>query len=156
MFKQLAQPVPDKKKQCIHHYFSETFGERKTFMTRSNRKFRSFIFKTGLFTALAVVLHFATVRIDSPLPGGLSDKLWHGFTFFILAGLSDLAYPEGHFTTIKFIILSLYGFLIEVIQFFIPYRSFSMADMAADVTGLLIYGLILLFWAQCSDKIRKS
>ena len=156
MFKQLAQPVPDKKKQCIHHYFSETFGERKTFMTRSNRKFRSFIFKTGLFTALAVVLHLATVRIDSPLPAGLSDKLWHGFTFFILAGLSDLAYPERHFTKRKFILLSLYGFLIEVVQLFIPYRSFSMADMAADVTGLLIYGLILLIWGQSSDKIRKS
>lgn len=124
-------------------------------MTPSNRKFRPLIFKSGLFTALAVVVYLATIRIDSPLPGGISDKFWHGLTFFVLAGLSDLAYPENHSTKKKFILLTLYGFLIEFIQFFIPYRSFSLADMAADVTGLLIYGLFLIFWGHSFGKFRK-
>lgn len=99
------------------------------------------MFRAGLWTALVIVLYLSTMKIDGPLPGDLSDKFYHGLCFFILGFIADYAYPLSGFTARKYIPLFLYGVLIEIIQYFIPYRSFSLADMLADALGLGVYGL---------------
>jgi VanZ family protein len=39
---------------------------------------------------------------------------------------------------------SLYGAVMEVVQFFLPHRSFSVLDMAANVLGAFLGSLIYL------------
>ncbi len=116
------------------------------------------VFRCGLFIALAVILYASTIRIDSALPGGLSDKFWHGFCFFLLGWLAELSYPGHNFIKTKFIPLFLYGILIEIVQYFIPYRSFSLADMVADAIGLVIYGFLVFFLTKipCKTKSPKK
>lgn len=105
-------------------------------------KYQHHLFRLGLWTTLVAVLYLSTTKIDGPLPGGLSDKFYHGLCFFVLAFLADYAYPRTGFTAGKYIPLFMYGVMIECIQYFIPYRSFSIADMVADFIGLFIYGTL--------------
>jgi VanZ family protein len=43
---------------------------------------------------------------------------------------------------------SLYGAAMEVVQFFLPHRSFSVLDMAANVLGALFGALLYLKMAK--------
>jgi|TARA_B110000305_G_C19331364_1_gene584134 VanZ family protein len=38
-----------------------------------------------------------------------------------------------------------YGILIEVVQLYLPYRSFEFLDILADVSGILFAGLLMKF-----------
>jgi len=80
-------------------------------------------------------------------PGGNSlhnhfnDKLMHGVGFFAMTVLAHLAHPQ---TWRKWPVFGLivFGLAIELVQGYLPYRSFSMWDWAADVFGILIYLLV--------------
>lgn len=70
-----------------------------------------------------------------------NDKIGHALMFFVLAFLAYHTLKEKY--GIKtFIALSLFGLLIEVIQYYLPWRSFSWLDWAADIVGLLFYEII--------------
>ena len=72
----------------------------------------------------------------------MNDKLLHAAGFFAIAFLSHLAHPNQR--SIWLIIgLSLFGMTIEIIQAYLPYRTFSIWDLGADVLGLLLYFLVI-------------
>lgn len=120
-------------------------------------RFQHHLFQVGLWLSLVIVVYLATIRIDEPLPGNFSDKFYHSLCFAVLAFLTDYAYPKSGFGPRKYIPLFLYGIMIEVIQYFIPYRSFSTADMVADALGLVIYALIAwLLSRACRRFIKKG
>jgi len=118
-------------------------------------RFQHHLFRAGLYAALVIVLYLSTSKIEGPLPGDLSDKFYHGLCFFVLGLLCDYAYPDTGFSAIKYTPLFLYGIGIEIIQYFIPYRSFSLADMLADALGLLAYGLFALALTQAIKHLVK-
>ncbi|OGW29761.1 MAG: hypothetical protein A2X59_06630 [Nitrospirae bacterium GWC2_42_7] len=41
---------------------------------------------------------------------------------------------------------SVYGAVIEVVQYFLPYRSFSLGDIAANTIGALVFCMIYIMW----------
>ena len=52
----------------------------------------------------------------------------------------DFAFPETKsFYYQKYIALILYGVLLECVQNFLPHRDFSIADVAADMGGIITY-----------------
>jgi VanZ family protein len=67
------------------------------------------------------------------------DKWIHGLAFF---GLSALAQLAGFKPRTWLIALLLYGIAIELVQSTIPYRSASIADIGADLTGITLYFLL--------------
>jgi VanZ family protein len=70
-------------------------------------------------------------------PVQLWDKAEHAMTFFVLMTIAWLAYRR-HCPTLRLaILLVIYGFAIECIQYFIPSRSFSLEDVLADGVGVL-------------------
>jgi VanZ family protein len=73
------------------------------------------------------------------------DKINHFAAFFVLALLVDFSFPNFRFNTVKIVSLIAYGFLLEIIQNFLPYRMFSLFDISADIFGLLGYGLLIPF-----------
>lgn len=89
----------------------------------------------------------------TPVDGGIqtqfNDKLLHGIGFFVMAFSAQLAHPKTRFI-ILFIGLSCFGLAIELIQAYLPYRSFSMLDLGADMLGLGIY--FILFGRFLKDK----
>lgn len=99
------------------------------------------VFRAGLLTAVTVVMYVATTRLNIPVVASLNDKVTHILAFYALALLIDFSFPERRFDFSKVIALLGYGFLIECVQYFLPYRTFSLFDLSADLVGLLAYKL---------------
>jgi VanZ family protein len=69
----------------------------------------------------------------------ISDKVHHAFAFYVLALLLDFAAPRREFGLRKFGALMAFGVAIECVQYFLPWREFSLLDMVADAVGLMLY-----------------
>jgi VanZ family protein len=100
-------------------------------------------FRILLGTLLILVTHFSfTSRhyfiLDNPW-----DKANHLAAFATLAFACDFAFPRQKYGPAKILSLLAYGLLIELIQSFLSYRFFEVADLVADGLGLLVYGLSL-------------
>jgi VanZ family protein len=89
--------------------------------------------------ALIAITHLATTRIQYPVVENINDKLNHILAFYVLALLVDFSFPQDKFVVSKVLALLGFGLLIEVIQYFLPYRTFSLYDLAADGGGLTVY-----------------
>lgn len=78
------------------------------------------------------------------ISAGSWDKLYHMVSFAILAGLAILAWRNFSSRTI-IITLICYAALTEILQHFIPGRSFSVLDWLADGLGVAIATLITVY-----------
>ena len=71
----------------------------------------------------------------------LTDKLIHGIIYFYLAILIFLS--KFRLTNIKKLsLLFIFGFFIEIIHHFHPYRYFEVGDLLANFMGIYIAYLI--------------
>jgi len=109
-----------------------------------------------LFLALVVTTYATTTaELTHPAVTSVNDKFAHFATFFILSMLADLSFQKRGFDWTIWIPLTFYGLLIEIIQYHIPYRSFSLLDWAADAGGVLIYGLSVLWIRQANFTMKQ-
>ena len=97
------------------------------------------LFRAALVTALSVIMYLATTKLNFPVIDRLNDKVTHIMAFYVLAMLEDYSFPRVEFGLSKVLTLMAYGMLIEFIQYFIPYRTCSVYDLAADAVGILTY-----------------
>ncbi len=68
------------------------------------------------------------------------DKLMHFSAFFILSLLLDLSSKSDLMVNKIFLsFLVTYAGLIEIIQYFLPYRSAEILDFIFDLLGILVY-----------------
>ncbi len=101
------------------------------------------LLRIALAVAIVVVLHLATTPRSYPVIQDLNDKLSHVLAFAVLAGLADFSFPQGRFGMAKISALLAFGLLIEVVQYFLPYRESSVFDWMADAVGIAAYALCL-------------
>jgi len=92
-----------------------------------------------LATALAAISFLALTSLHVPVVEGINDKINHLAAFFTLALLVDYSFPSVRFGLGKAMPLLGYGLAIEMVQYFLPYRFFSLLDLCADAAGLLLY-----------------
>jgi VanZ family protein len=95
-----------------------------------------------LFISIFVILYFTTTASEPDIAQSINDKLSHGLVFLFLSLLADFSYPEDKFSFRKISPLVAYSILIECIQYFLPYRSFSVLDMLADIAGIAFYAML--------------
>ena len=86
----------------------------------------------------------------------VNDKVIHAVVFFGFAVLADLASSRKPFWLWKGLPILMYGVGIEVLQAFTPFRSFSIMDMIADFSGILIYFLLKLVVLYIVNKKMKK
>lgn len=101
------------------------------------------LFRVGFVASILLISYLSFSEIGgSPFDvlTFLNDKLQHAAAFFVLAFLFDFAWPRQPWQWTKWLPLLGYGLFIEAVQFFIPFREFSLWDLAADGLGLLLYG----------------
>ena len=87
------------------------------------------------------------------LPELLSDKVIHIGVFTLWT-----CWLSGQFISFLkiFFYTSIFGFLIEVIQYFLPYRSWELLDLLANEIGILIGVIIAIkFTSGWSLLIEK-
>jgi VanZ family protein len=101
------------------------------------------ILRITLASSLLGIIALATAELTHPLLTSVNDKVGHIVAFLYLAFLLDFSFPDSHFDKLKVILLLAYGLLIEVIQYFLPYRTFSFLDLVADGVGVTLYFLLI-------------
>jgi VanZ family protein len=82
-------------------------------------------------------VYLATTSEPYPIPSAPSDKLNHLLAFIQLAIVTRLAWPELSRIWIALGVMG-FGLAIEVTQAQLPYRDFSLMDLAADGVGTAI------------------
>ncbi|MCG6869240.1 MAG: VanZ family protein [Gammaproteobacteria bacterium] len=67
----------------------------------------------------------------------ISDKMSHLLAYFTMLVVLKIAFPR--MGTVKAILICVgYSFLMECVQYFIPFRKFELLDMVANTTGVLL------------------
>lgn len=104
------------------------------------------VVKYGFFAILILLmfagLRVATMPLNFPESFNVSDKFIHFFVFFCFTLLLDVVSSREPFWLWKALPLAIYGFGVEVLQYFSPDRSFSLMDVLADFSGILFYWLL--------------
>jgi len=96
-------------------------------------------FRVALVVTLIITMYLATTQQEFPVIDDTNDKVKHVLAFYVLAFLADYSVPKVRFNLSKGLTILGYGLLIEVIQYFLPYREFSLFDLAADGVGIAVY-----------------
>lgn len=107
-------------------------------------RFRKLVpaFRIAFAATLVVVSYLAFTPAEHKVSHLVSDKLNHMAAFLVLAALLDFSLPRVEFTVAKAGALLGYGLLIEIVQYFLPFRQFSLLDLAVDALGLAAYALL--------------
>ena len=92
-----------------------------------------------LVVTVVIIMHFATAPLEEVPFAGLGDKVLHIGAFLTLAALLDFAFPATPFGRGKVAALLAYGMMIEIVQHFVPFRTFSLLDWLADAVGIALY-----------------
>ena len=73
------------------------------------------------------------------------DKIFHAFVYFCL-----VLWFSGQYkiTFTFFLVITLYGALIEFIQYFLPYRSAELMDIFSNQIGVIV-GIIISVSGLC-------
>ena len=100
-------------------------------------------FRFALVASILLILYLTTTPVQYEIGQQINDKVSHALAFFTLSFLADYSFPRSHFSFKKILPVLAYGVLIECIQYFLPYRSFSLLDIAGDAFGIVIYVLCL-------------
>ena len=98
------------------------------------------LYRSVFFLSLLIVFYLSIVPA-SAIPNiaaldFLSDKLIHGLIFLFLSFVGF----KCHFSISKIFLLTMifsFGLTIEVIHYFHPYRYFEIADLIANLIGII-------------------
>ena len=99
------------------------------------------LWRVALIVSAVAILYLATTSDPVPIPSASSDKINHLLAFLQLTLVARLAWPVISALWVA-LAMMVFGLLIEVIQVPLPYRDFSLLDLAADVAGVAL-GLVL-------------
>lgn len=111
-----------------------------------NRELKIFFY----FTVIAVFILAVLPGEKIPRILNFWDKAQHSLAFVVLSLLAIFAYPQNIYP--RLIGLVLYGGVIEIIQWFLPWRSGDIYDFIADSLGVLIVGLVYLLFVLTNIK----
>lgn len=100
-------------------------------------------FRITLVMALILITYLATTPIPEQVAGGINDKLSHLLAFYALTLLADFSFPRTTLGLNKIGSLFAYGLMIELVQYSLPYREFSVADLLANGFGIFCYWLTI-------------
>ncbi|MDW3094409.1 MAG: VanZ family protein [Gammaproteobacteria bacterium] len=68
-----------------------------------------------------------------------NDKLIHCISYFLLIMMFDFSWESSKQLLIKSVLILVYSGLIEYAQGFVPGRDTSLADIAANAIGVLLF-----------------
>ena len=93
--------------------------------------------KPQFYLLLGIYTWLGVAPADTTILGSYNDKLMHFTGYVILMNSCLFAYGTQPRKAVMFSMLLLYSFMIEVIQYFLPYRDFSLLDLLANGLGLI-------------------
>lgn len=112
------------------------------------------LWRAALAISALAIMYLATTNEPNPIPSSQNDKLNHLVAFIQLTIVSRLAWPDLSRVWITLGVMG-FGLAIEVTQAQLPYREFSLLDLAADGAGVAI-GLLLCAFIFSRDRWKTS
>jgi VanZ family protein len=110
------------------------------------------IFEYIFYGYISVVMYLSFTPSSDMGTG--NDKINHLLAFVMFTILFEVAFrPEK--LPIVFLSGLLFGFFIEFVQYFLPYRSSEFYDIVADFLGIVL-GFIMFHSLKKYLKIKKS
>jgi len=99
-----------------------------------------------------LILLVSVMPVSGPKADLPADKIAH----FVMYGLTSIFVFRiiANKTTgkrafyLSVAIAALYGAVMEVVQYFLPYRSFSFGDMAANTFGAFLACILYMKWRR--------
>ncbi len=113
------------------------------------------------YVLLALTTYFGVTRsgLGQSLAG--SDLFLHYAAYMVLMISARIAH--GQRQMLLFTCLLVYSIAIEIIQYFLPYRTFSLLDILANLAGLstgaviwLLYKRYFFHYLTASNRSRHS
>jgi len=121
--------------------------------TLMNKKYFKILF---FFTAIVVFL-FAIVQNDHISINSIyADKIKHITAFFTLSLLLNRASSTLAHRLRNIVALLFFGFMIEVVQYFIPSRDSDWMDVLADFVGILLFQVTYSFLKILQYFIKRT
>lgn len=99
----------------------------------------------ALFTYSLFIFIISVIPIEASLGLSFSDKIFHFLIYGILSVTATNVFllkkkRHPHFLSLAYAFL--FGLFIELVQSFLPYRSFELVDIAANFLGGILGCLI--------------
>ena len=93
-----------------------------------------------VFLVLFLLISYTALTPQGDISIPYLDKIFHFSAFLILAFFMDLSIKKPLLLSkaALFFLIS-YAFLIELVQYFLPYRSAEVLDFISDLSGILVY-----------------
>jgi len=134
------------------------YMEHLVLLVRQLRRIALFKVSTRMvvITLMLLGIWVATEKLEFPPDVNINDKLIHIVVFFGFAVLVDLSSSRKPFWLWKGLPLLGYGIAIEIMQYFTPFRSFSVMDMIADFAGILIYFVLKISVLYIANRNNKD
>ncbi len=89
--------------------------------------------------SVAIVIYLSlSPRLEMPYDFSNADKVAHLLAYLWLATLSFFAFPTPKSALTGALCMVLLGIGLEFLQVYVPGRSFSVADMAANGLGVML------------------
>ncbi len=102
---------------------------------------------------LASIVNYSAFLGEHSAVGGGSGYVPHAIGYFIAGALCHMAFPNRS-ARIFFMILAIFsmGVALEVVQFYVPGRSFNPKDILSNGLGLFGFYVLRMIYG----KIRRS
>jgi VanZ family protein len=108
-------------------------------------------FRLILAISIVVISILSIQHLEVEPSVNLNDKLLHFSCFLYLTTICWLS-RIVHKDLWLYVIVLAYGILIEIVQIYIPYRSFEFLDIFADFTGILAGSFFINFFKDLYPK----
>jgi VanZ family protein len=105
-----------------------------------------------IFVAYTLFIIVMAVIPSAPVTTG-SDKLNHWLAFFLWAILLRYSFKESYWGIFFYSVF--FGAFIEILQYFLPYRTAEYGDFVADIFGALC-GMFIYFAYEFGVNILKE
>jgi len=118
----------------------------------SRRHFKILFFLTAMFVLYKALTPDSGSHL---LNFDHADKFLHASAFFVLSFLLNRASSSIAKRFRNMLSLLAFGILIEILQSFTGYREVSVADVLADLVGILLFQLSYSFFKYTRELKRK-
>ncbi len=89
--------------------------------------------------SICAVSYFSLIpQLELPVDFWNADKAYHCAAYAWLSALAMLSFPIRRLALSSALFMIILGILLEIGQHFIPGRSFSLLDMAANSLGVFL------------------
>lgn len=106
--------------------------------------------------SICIVTYLSLIpHVEFPVDFWNADKAYHCAAYAWLAALSMMSFTNRRFAVSVALSMILLGMILEIAQYYIPGRSFSLLDITANILGVIL-GIFPGYYLRNKSDGKKS